>query len=144
MFCPNCRKKVVDDARFCTSCGNALDRRTHSAPRTKPFSGKTSDLGDWLVVLLIVTVCIVMSFWKMEAKKTKALKDLDDEFEAEKSKAIKEFESIRTIDVTKDLADEFEAEMSKALKDLDDEFEAVMKAVGDEFNVPETDASEEM
>ena len=37
-----------------------------------------------------------------------------------------------------------EAKKTKALKDLDDEFEAVMKAVGDEFNVPETDASEEM
>jgi hypothetical protein len=59
MFCPQCGKQLLDDSRFCSKCGRAIERLLLPAA-ARPLS-KPSRTGRWtlLTVLVLAVGCVI-------------------------------------------------------------------------------------
>lgn len=52
MFCKHCGKSIVDNAKFCASCGNAVATSVAKTPKQTVVEKNLKGLGGWLVLVI--------------------------------------------------------------------------------------------
>lgn len=53
MFCKHCGKSIVDNAKFCAACGNAVSVPVAETPKQVVTEKNLKGLGGWLVLVIL-------------------------------------------------------------------------------------------
>lgn len=133
MYCTKCGKEIADDSRFCTACGNAINK-TMSSPisETPPPTPKRKIRTSWIVIGIIIVILIIAILVDRNSPENKAARLEREQATIEKSAE----KQVTWGDVKKSWAEAKKAkqDLDKSVGELKSEWNGFKKQVKDAVN----------